>query len=275
MTLVSLLSIIHVQTDKLIVSRLLPLGTFGLYAFGSSAVNRGMLLTGAVAQAAFPSMSQLHGESRFDSRLQNRYLRLQDLVSYASAAVFAVSPFATLPVIGLLFGPAQAETMLVPATLLALGFYMNSTLNMPYFLSLAVGKPRIALSFNAWALVIVLPTTVLLVTWWQLEGAALSWVVYNLFGYAYFVPRVCRECEGVSVWRWYLNVGRFLAMAVAVYGAAWMAVALLTETSPALLAISYSSATLVYALAGWRALSVHSRERLSAVWGAKAVESVS
>jgi O-antigen/teichoic acid export membrane protein len=265
MTLVSILAMVQMQADKLIVSRLLPLGTFGLYAFGSSAVNRGMLLTAAVAQAAFPSLSQLHGESGSRENLLDRYLRLQDVISYAAAVVFAVTPFATRPVLELLFGPAQAHAMLLPATLLALGFYMNSTLNMPYFLSVAVGKPGIALSLNAWALVVILPVTVLLVRWWSLNGAALSWVVYHVFAYAFFVPRVCRECTDGQVARWYFNVAKFFIPAVLIYGTAWISVVLFAPYSPIWLGVAYAGATLFYASLCWRLLSKRVRERLRSV----------
>jgi O-antigen/teichoic acid export membrane protein len=272
MTLVSVLAMIQVHVDKLIVSRLLPLGTFGLYAFGSSAVNRGMLLTSAVAQAAFPSLSELHSADGTGESLRDRYLRLQDAVSYAAAAVFAVTPFATLPVLGLLFGRAEAETMLLPATLLALGFYMNSTLNMPYYLSLAVGRPGIALALNAWALVVIAPVTVLLVLLWELDGAALSWVVYHVFAYAYFVPRVCRECGGGDVGPWYLNVAKFLAPAVAIYGTAWLISSVAGSLSAASLAAAYCAGTVVYAVVGWRALSTQMRERLRSLLSARIPE---
>ena len=60
MTVISLLAMIHTHADKLFVSRLLPLGALGLYGFAFGALNRAMLLTGAVAQAALPSLSILH-----------------------------------------------------------------------------------------------------------------------------------------------------------------------------------------------------------------------
>lgn len=261
MTVLSVLALIHVQTDKLIVSRLLPLGTFGLYAFGSNAVNRGMLLTTGVTQAAFPSLSELHrvGDRR---GLLNQYRRLQDTVCYTALIIFAVAPFATLPVFRVLFGPEEAEAMLLPTTVLALGFYMNSTLSMPWVLSLAVGRPGIALSLNAWALVVVLPITVLLVRGWGLDGAALSWVVYHVFAYAYFVPRICRECLDGHVARWYGNVARFLVPAIAIYGVAWLAAVRLASRSDLWLMVSYVGGTAIYAAIGWRALAPDVRNRL-------------
>jgi O-antigen/teichoic acid export membrane protein len=264
MTVLSVLALIHVHTDKLIVSRLLPLGTFGLYAFGSNAVNRGMLLTAGVTQAAFPSLSELHrlGDRR---GLLNQYRRLHDTVCYTAPIIFAVAPFAILPVFRVLFGPTEAEAMLLPTTLLALGFYMNSTLNMPWVVSLAIGRPAIALSLNAWALVVVLPITVLLVRGWGLDGAALSWVVYHVFAYVYFVPRVCRECLDGRVGWWYGNVAKFLIPAIAVYTVAWFAAIRLARGSELSLAVGYVGGTALYSIIGWRALPPDVRDRLLSV----------
>jgi O-antigen/teichoic acid export membrane protein len=261
MTALSVLSLIQVHTDKLIVSRLLPLGTFGLYAFGSSAVNRGLLLTTGITQAAFPSLSELH--RRGDTRaLLNQYWRLQEIVCSAAVPIFAVTPFAVPLVFGLLFGPAEADAMLLPMTLLAVGFYMNSTLSMPYMLSLAVGQPGIPLSLNAWALVTVLPFTVLLVYWQGVVGAALAWIVYHVFAYAYFVRRVSRECAGEKPWRWFQNVARFIAPALAIYGGAWFAATVFGERSVPSLAAGYMAATAVYALVGWKTLSSEVKDRV-------------
>jgi O-antigen/teichoic acid export membrane protein len=261
MTALSVLALIQVHTDKLIVSRLLPLGVFGLYAFGSNAVNRGMLLTAGVTQAAFPSLSELHRRGD-QGILLSQYRRLQDVVCYATLPVFAITPFAEPPVFRLLFGPAEADAMLLPSTLLAAGFYMNSTISMPYMLSLAVGKPDIPLSLNAWALVAVLPLTVILVRWWGIDGAALSWVVYHVFAYGFFIPRVCRDCADGIVWPWYWNVTRFIVPGLAIYGGAWFVAIRLADRSAMWLVVGYAVATMAYAAAGWKVLPADVRASL-------------
>jgi O-antigen/teichoic acid export membrane protein len=230
-----------------------------------------MLMTSAIAQAAFPSLAELHrlGDQRV---LLNQYWRLQEVVSFTTAAVFAVAPFATPPVFRLLFGPAEADAMFLPCTLLALGFYMNSTLNLPYMLALAVGRPGIPLALNAWALLAVLPLTVLLVRLWGLDGAALSWVVYHIFAYLYFVPRVCNECADGRIGGWYLIVARFLATAVTIYAVAWLVAVAAAGPSALWLAVAYGAGTAVYAAAGWRLLSEEVRVRLRALLASTAPE---
>lgn len=263
-SIVTILGIIHTHADKLIVSGLLPLGVFGLYGFAFSALNRGTLLTSAVAQAAFPSLSALHS-LRDREGLLVRYRSLQNLVCYMSVPVFAVTPFAVPGVFAFLFGPEEADRMFLPCTLLALGFYMNATLHMPYILSLALGRPAIAMSLNAWALAAVLPATVFLVWRWGLIGAGSSWLIYHGFAYAYFVPRISRECAGQAPWRWYRDVARFTVPAGVIYAGAWLGALWATGASPSGLAAAFCMGTAVYVVLGWRALPTDARIRVRGI----------
>lgn len=263
-TIVTSLGILHTHADKLIVSSLLPLGVFGLYGFAFSALNRGTLLTNAVAQAAFPSLSKLHSLRDRDGLLL-QYRRLQNLVCYMSVPVFAITPFAVPGVFSLLFGPEEADQMFLPCTLLALGFYMNSTLHMPYILSLAMGRPAIAMSLNAWAVAAVLPAALLLVWRWGLIGAGSSWLLYQVFAYLYFVPRISRECAGEAPWRWYRDVARFTVPAGVIYTGAWLAALSATDGSALGVASAFGLGTAVYAAVGWRALPADARVRVHRV----------
>jgi O-antigen/teichoic acid export membrane protein len=181
------------------------------------------------------------------------------------AAVFAVAPFAARPVCSVLFGPAEADRMVLPWTLLAIGFYMNSTLNIPYVLTLAMGRPGIALALNGWALVTVLPVTAMLVWRFGLEGAALSWVAYHVLAYWYVVPRIARECLGEEAWRSYLGVAKFMFPAAVIYGAGWVAAEAAAGGSAPGLGAAYVAATALYAVVGWRALSPGARDRIRSV----------
>jgi len=56
---ISIIASIHMQVDKLIISKLLPITSVGYYGVAYSSVSKGTLLTGAVSQAALPSFSTL------------------------------------------------------------------------------------------------------------------------------------------------------------------------------------------------------------------------
>ena len=116
----------------------------------------------------------------------------------------------------------------------------------PYVVSLAVGRPDITARNNFVGLFVVLPASVIAVYFFGLSGAGFSWVVYHIFAYSYWVPRICRECLGMPATVWYWHVLRILGSAILIYGCAWIALASLGTFSVTALAAAYVLATLVY-----------------------------
>lgn len=217
---ISVLAMIHTQADKAIVSKLLPIAVFGLYTFAYSAISRSTLLTSSVAQAGLPHLSSLFHEGDHE-RLVSQFNKLQDLICFGTVPLFALVPFVALPLFSSIFNANSAHLLLVPASFLALGFYMNGTLTVLYILSIAAGRPDIAARLNLYALFVVLPATAALIYFFGLNGAGFSWVFYHLFAYAYQVPRTCRECLKDSPWKWYATLLKIFAVVAVTYGAAW------------------------------------------------------
>ena len=207
MSLSSVASLLNTQAAQVIVSKLLPIGEFGFYGFAASTVNRATFITGAVAQAAFPSFSNLHrAENR--SALLTQYRKLQDLLCYGTIPLFTGVCFAAVPVYAYIFNASAAWLLLIPTVLLCLGTYMNGTTSIPYMLSIAVGRPDIGLKTNILGLVIGLPITAVLIYRFGLVGAGLSWVVYNVVLYIYMMPRICRECLHTPTRDWFSHVAK-------------------------------------------------------------------
>jgi O-antigen/teichoic acid export membrane protein len=217
---ISILTMIHIQADKLILSKFLPLGTFGYYTYAYGVIAKPSFITGAISQAVFPSFS-MSASAGDTNALRSRYNKFQDLVCLTTVPLFAAVPFAALPLFTYIFNAEVAKTLLLPVTFLAIGFYMNGTLTVPYIFSLAVGKPEITVRFNVLALFIVLPVTALLIYFFGLAGAGFSWVVYHLLSYGYAIPRVCSECLEIPASRWYAQIFKILGLAFSIYGLTW------------------------------------------------------
>jgi len=217
---VSALSVVHSESDKAIVSRLLPVGALGYYGVVSNMMVKATLATSAVAQAAFPSLSAvIRNTSRAEAL--SRYRRLHDLICFGTVPIFTGVVFFAPTLMSYLFDNHVARLMMIPVAWLALGHYMNATLNIPFMFSLADGRPDIALAENVIALFASLPAAVLFVYWYGLAGAGFSWVFYHLVLYSYGVPRTCRECLGTPVWDWFAHIARIGLLTAASYGAIW------------------------------------------------------
>lgn len=242
---ISLLAAVYTQADKVFVSKLLPLGTFGFYAFAAGTVARATLVTQAIAQAAFPSFSQLMAQGQVET-LKVQYRKLHDLLSFVTVPIFAGIIFAALPLFGFLFGKATAQLLLLPTVLLCVGWYMNGTLNVPYVFSLAAGKPQISSRSNLLALFIVLPITGALVYSLGLSGAALSWVVYHIWAYGYTIRRICQECLEMPPAAWYGHILRIGLLAAATYGTAFILDRLLAPDAVGAIVVGYMVGSIAF-----------------------------
>ena len=266
---VSILGMLHMHADKVLVSRLLPLGTLGVWGFASGVVTRVSVLTGAVGQAALPSLSALFHRGDHGGLLA-QYRKVHDLVCLATVPLFAGLMLAAGPFLAVLFDRDVAAALVAPVLLLCVGSYMSATLTIPYFVTLAVGRPGIAVQANAFAVVAVLPVTALLVWKLGLLGAGLAWVVYQAFMYAYSVPRVCAECLETPARRWYAHVLTIAALALATYGVA-AAVCFLVVAEPGLAAraLAYVVATLAFGAGAMKVMAGETRAVLRDRWRAR------
>ncbi|HEV2035665.1 MAG TPA: oligosaccharide flippase family protein [Candidatus Dormibacteraeota bacterium] len=247
MFIVSAVAPIHLQADRLLVSKLLPLANFGFYTTASRLVGAGTLPMTAVSQAALPSFSALV-RANDRSKLSSQYRKLQDLLCFGAVVIFAGICFTALPLLSVVFTREVSNTLFWPTGVLCLGSYLNATLQIPYMVVLAVGRPMIVAKANFLGLFAVLPTAVVLTYFFGLVGAALTLVVLDLWIYAYMMPRVCKECLHISVWGWYGHVGRILALAGATYGLGLLLAITVGSGSLGALSVSFTVATVPYLL---------------------------
>ena len=249
------------QADKVIVSKLLPLASLGIYTFARGVIQQGMLLTGAINNAIFPHFSALYGAGK-TGELKSAYHKIHDFICCATVPVFAAVPFAAIPLFSYLFDLRSARLLLLPVTFLCIGYYMNGTLTAPYVVSLAVGRPGIVAKQNAVALFVVVPASVVAIYFFGLSGAGFSWVIYHVFTYSYGLPRVCRECLEIQPRAWYRHVLRIMGSAALIYGAAWTVLAKLGGFSVSALATAYALATAIYCLVALRLMGGGLRLRI-------------
>jgi O-antigen/teichoic acid export membrane protein len=259
---ISLCSWMLTETDKIMVSKLLPLVLLGLYTFARSAVSQGQLVTSAVSNAIFPHFSALHGGGK-SAELRSAYDNIQDLLCFVMIPIFAAAPFAAIPVFSRVFNLRSAHLLLLPTAFLCLGSYMNGTLMIPYILSLAVGRPDITVRQNVLALFVVVPASALAIYYFGLNGAGFSWVLFHIYAYSYGLPRICRECIGIAPRSWYGHVFRILGPGLLIYGSAWELARWLGSFSILSLATAYGAASILYGALAYRMMGEALRARIT------------
>lgn len=244
MTVISLTALAYLQADKVILSKILPIDTFGYYYFAYSLVAKGALVTMAISHAVFPHVSNIYGTGDRNA-MQKQYHKLQNMLCFLIVPVFAAISFASLPLFSYLFNEDIARTLLLPITLLCIGFYMTGTLTIPNNISFVVGKPNIVVRQNLLAIFMVLPVTFLSIRMWGMVGASLSNVVYSLFCYFYSIPRICDECIGMPAKKWHVHILRIYCLVGLTYGVAYIILNLINDFRVYSLLTAYGISTVL------------------------------
>jgi O-antigen/teichoic acid export membrane protein len=253
MFIVSAVAPIHLQADRLLVSKLLPFASFGFYTTASRLVGVGTLPAAAISQAALPSFSWL-ARSNDSAELTSQYRKLQALLCFGAVVVLAAIAFSALPLMSVVFNREVSNTLFLPTLVLCTGFFLNTTVQLPYMVALAMGRTVIVARTNVFGLFFVLPAAAALTYFLGLVGAAMTLVVLDIWIYAYMMPRVCAECLRIPVWSWYGQVARILVLAAATYGIGLLLATTAGSGSVAALLVGFVAATLAYLLIAGRRL---------------------
>ena len=109
----------------------------------------------------------------------------------------------------------------------------------------------------------MLPITFVLVLTLGLTGAALSWVVYHVWAYAYAIRRICRECLEMAPATWYAHIARIGALVLVTYGTAFALDRLLVPDSIAGIVVAYLLGSAAFAIGGYLLIGDELRESLA------------
>lgn len=251
--------VIHTQTDKVIISKLLPVGMLGYYSFAYGVAAKGGLFTGAVGQSALPSFSSLYSKGNRDG-LMKQYWKLQDMICFVTVVFYAFVAYALLPLFSCIFNEQTAKMLFLPTALLCLGFYMNSTMTIPYYFSIATGKPGITMRFHLLALFTILPLTAVLIYLFGLIGGGLSLISFYLLAYLYPLPKICSQCLSIPSRRWFKHIGRIFILVFLTYGLAWFILWINNSYSILSLLVAYILATSAFLLGAWCIMSAELKE---------------
>lgn len=203
MLAISLVTTVLMQIDKVLLSKLLPLESFGYYMVAAALGNGICMLVNPIQTAAFPRLSQIVAVGD-DAALRSTYHLLCQIVASVSlpaALVIGLFPHEILMVwIG---KPAVAQHAGQLVTFIALGWGFNSLMAMPYALQLAHGWTKLAFYVNLASAVAMIPFVVVSTHYYGALGGALSWAALNLI-YVLSIPHLMHaRLLTTEKWRWF------------------------------------------------------------------------
>ncbi len=219
MTGLTIVGLILTQTDKVILSRILNLETFGYYTLAVTISSMAIsMVASSITHAVYPQFSRLVSLGD-ETALRELYHRSCQIMSALLFPIMIILALFSYDILLVYFGKEEiaANTYLL-LSLVTIGSGLHSLVWLPHSLQLAHGWTKLSFYLNVVAIVFLVPLMVIGVYKYGAIGGAGSWVILNIFYVLVDVQIMHRRILKGEQWKWYfedLAVPFFTAIMVA------------------------------------------------------------
>lgn len=202
---ITLLSLLLTQVDKVLLSRLLSLESFGYYALAATIAGVIAVVISPITTAIYPRLVELTTQND-QAALISLYHQGAQLVTTLTAPAVMLLSFFPGGFVFMWSGNANLAENTAPILLpLVLGTFLNGLMWMPYQCQLAYGWTSLAIRTNAVAVVVLIPTIFWVVPHHGAVGAAWIWVALNAGYVLISIQFMHRKLIPTEKLRWYLE----------------------------------------------------------------------
>lgn len=167
------------QTDKLVLSGILPLAEYGYFTLAVLAASGIMVISGPVSSAIMPRMTRLHAEGK-QHELILVYRNATQLVSAIGGSAAITIAFCAEPLLYAWSGDLDLAEQASPILrLYAIGNGFLAVAAFPYYLQYALGNLRYHLIGNALMAIVLIPAIIVAATYYGGVGAGYVWLGLN------------------------------------------------------------------------------------------------
>lgn len=255
------------QTDKLVLSKLLPLSDYAYFTLAVLVASGVMVVSGPISGALIPRMSKLAAEGD-DAGLIRLYRNATQLVAVIAVPAALVLAVFAEQVLWAWTGDGEISRKAAPVlTLYALGNGILALGAFPYYLQFAKGDLRLHMIGNALFVVLLIPALIWATMHYGVIGAGWAWFGANAVYLLAWVPKVHgRFVKGLHI-QWLLRDVGPIVMLTAV-GAALARALVSWPQERAQLAIGIALVSLaILAMAGVGSSMI--REAIRGKWHAR------
>lgn len=193
------------QTDKLVLSKLLPLAEYAYFTLAVLVASGVMVISGPISGALLPRLTKLSAAGD-EAGLIQLYRNATQFVAIIAVPVALILALFSEQVLWAWTGDSSVVAKAAPVlTLYALGNGILALAAFPYYFQFAKGDMRLHMIGNALFVVFLIPT-LLWATWqYGVKGAGFAWLGANACYFFLWIPRVHqRFVKGLHT-RWLLN----------------------------------------------------------------------
>lgn len=233
MMLTTFLAILLTQIDKVLLSRLLPLESFGYYSLATTVAGVLYVVIGPITNALYPRMVELATQND-QKPLARLYHQGAQLITVLLAPAVMLLSFYSEEALFVWSGDAGLAAKAAPLlSVFAIGVFLNGLMHMPAQLQLANGWVSLGVKTNIVAVLILVPAIFWAVPRYGAIAASWIWVVLNAGYVSIAIQLMHRRLFKSEKWKWYFGdvlmpvIGAAVVMLLAkqfqpaVYGNRW------------------------------------------------------
>lgn len=193
------------QTDKLVLSKILPLAEYGYFTLAVLVASGVMMISGPVSSAIMPRMVKMEAEGDH-SGLIRIYRQSTQLVAVIAGATCVTVAFCAEPLLLAWTGDKVLASHAVPILVLyTIGNGLLAISAFPYYMQYAKGNLRLHLIGNAGFVVLLIPAIIWSASHYGGVGAGYAWLIMNVLYLIVWVPLVHNKFEpGLNV-PWFIR----------------------------------------------------------------------
>ena len=197
--------ILVTQTDKLVLSTLLPLKDYAYFTLAVLVASGVVVITSPISVALLPRLSRLNAASD-DAGVIRLYRNATQLVSMIAIPTALVLAFFAEQVLWAWIGDADFALKAAPVLrLYALGNGFFALAAFPYYLQFAKGDLKLHVIGNLLFAAIFIPLLLWAVREYGMIGAGYAWIVANVLPFVFWLPIVHRRFSKGLHTRWLLH----------------------------------------------------------------------
>lgn len=205
LTGISVASLVVSQTDKIILSKVLPLKMFGYYTLARIVASSLYYFVGPIFSALFPRLSQL--ASLADQvKLGKLYHKGCQLISVIILTPAIVVALFSSEILFLWTGdPTIVANTHLLVSLLIIGNALNGLMYLPLGLQLSHGWTKLGLYSDSISAIVIGPMIWFLSIHYGAIGAAAAWILLHSAYFLICIPITHQRLLKGEQWQWYFN----------------------------------------------------------------------
>ena len=202
---IAILSVILVETDKLVLSKMLSLEEFAYYALASMVAMGMHVIIVPIFSAVYPRLTQLVSDQDY-TMLKSIYHKSCQFMTVLVMPLALVISFYSETLLQVWTQDVNVSSNSAPIlSLLIIGTAFNAMMNIPYALQLAHGWTKLSIYSNVIAIIVIIPMLLYMISRYGAIGAAIAWLAVNT-GYILFnLPIVHVKLLKGEFIKWLIN----------------------------------------------------------------------